>query len=380
MNARAYETPSWWHEVEAAPYAHDLFHLLRRLDAQAAPHPRLGRAWSPSDEPVRIGQQPSLAFAPASVASANSNAGAGDEPLPHLSIHGFGLFGPNGPLPLHLTEFARNRLRNHDDPVLCAFADLFHHRLTLLFYRAWADAQPTVSADRNGHSSFDHYVACLAHLGLASLPHGQTPSPHALYGMTGRLVRKARDAHGLQQILAAWLGMPVRVVEWVPQWITLERRDRVVLGPAAPGARLGEGAMIGAAVRDASSKFEIRVGQLTLEQFRALLPGTPTMHELAAWVRAYVGCEFAWDVRLVLANDAIVPISLGDTTPLGWGSWLGARASAPDTAQGESCADDFVYSPEHVLAAGAPRRGRPHPVADASPELSATDDPLQALT
>ncbi|CAB3799330.1 hypothetical protein LMG28688_04915 [Paraburkholderia caffeinitolerans] len=354
MNAHTFDTPSWWHEVEAAPYAHDLFQLLRRLDAQSAPHPRLGRAWSPSDEPVRIGQQPSLAFAPASVASAHAN----DEQLPRLSIHGFGLFGPNGPLPLHLTEFARNRLRNHDDPVLCAFADLFHHRLALLFYRAWADAQPTVSADRDGHSSFDRYVACLAHIGLASLPHGHTPGPHALYGMTGRLVRKSRDAHGLQQMLAAWLGMPVHVVEWVPQWIALERGDRVTLGPAAAGARLGGGAMIGAAVRDASSKFEIRVGRLTLEQFRALLPGTTTMKELAAWVRAYVGREFAWDLRLVLANEAIVPISLGDATPLGWGSWLGAREHAADTADSvahsdESHADDFVYSPEHALAAGA---------------------------
>ncbi|MFX1762477.1 type VI secretion system baseplate subunit TssG [Paraburkholderia sp. A1RI-2L] len=364
MNRPTFDTPSWWHEVEAAPYAHDLFQLLRRLDAQCAPHPRLGHAWSPREEPVRIGQQPSLAFAPATVASAH----ASDGQLPHLSILGFGLFGPNGPLPLHLTEFARNRLRNHDDPVLCAFADLFHHRLALLFYRAWADAQPTVSADRDGHSSFDRYVACLAHIGLASLPHGHMPGPHALYGMTGRLVRKSRDAHGLQQMLGAWLGMPVRVVEWVPQWIALEQGDRVTLGPAAPGARLGGGAMIGAAVRDASSKFEIRVGQLTLEQFRALLPGTATMKELAAWVRAYVGREFAWDLRLVLANDTIAPISLGDTTPLGWGSWLGARASATDTAHSdESCADDFVYSPEHALAARATRRGKPHSASGVAP-------------
>ncbi|HKU00247.1 MAG TPA: type VI secretion system baseplate subunit TssG [Paraburkholderia sp.] len=364
MNARVHETPSWWHEVEAAPYAHDLFHLLRRLDAHAAPYPRLGQAWSPSDEPVRIGQQPSLAFAPASVASAH----ASDEQLLHVSIYGFGLFGPNGPLPLHLTEFARNRARNHDDPTLCAFADLFHHRLTLLFYRAWADAQPTVSADRDGHSFFDRHVACLAHLGLASLPQGHTPGPHALYGMTGRLVRNVRDAHGLQRILAASLHMPVRIVEWIPQWIALEGRDRVILGPTAPGARLGAGAMIGAAVRDASSKFEIRVGPLTLEQFHTLLPGTITMKKLAAWVRAYIGREFAWDLRLALANDAIVPIRLGDATPLGWGSWLGARSGAADaTHRGESCADNFVYSPEHVLAASAARRGGPHSTAGVSP-------------
>lgn len=364
MSTVEYEAPSWWHEVEAAPYAHDLFQVLRRLDAQAAPNPRLGRAWHPGSESVRVGQQPSLAFAPASVAGASTD----DNQLPKLSIHGFGLFGPNGPLPLHLTEFARNRARNHDDPTLCAFADLFHHRLALLFYRAWADAQPTASADRGEHASFDRYVACLAHIGLAALPRSHTPGPHALYGMAGRLVRKARDAHGLQQMLTAWLRMPVRIVEWVPQWIALEHQDRAALGPMAPGAQLGAGAMIGAAVRDATSKFEVRIEVSTADQFHALLPGSDTMNELTAWVRTYVGCEFAWDVRLAIANDVVAPLRLGDSTPLGWGSWLGARSAASGPARDDEFrTDDFVYSPEHVLASGAALRNGPRPAAGVAP-------------
>lgn len=367
MSTRAYEPPSWWPDIEAAPYAHDLFHLLRRLDAYNASNPRLGRAWHPAGEPVRIGQQPSLAFAPASVADARTNDGE----RPRLSILGFGLFGPNGALPLHLTEFVRNRVRNHNDPVLNAFIDLFHHRLTLLFYRAWAQAQPTVNADREDDSAFDRYVASLTHLGLASIPRHHPLAGRAVHGVASRLVRRTRDAHGLQQILATQLRMPVRIVEWVPQWIALERRDRVLLSGAASNARLGGGAMIGAAVREAAGKFEIRVGPLTPEQFRALLPGSKAMNDLVAWVRTYIGCEFAWDLRLVIAARDIVPIRIGNSTPattLGWGSWLGVRcrATAPKRRDPD-CADDFVYSPEHYLSAGKAKRAGLEAARRASP-------------
>ena len=60
----------------------------------------------------------------------------------------FGLLGPNGPLPLHLTEYARERLRHAGDPTLSRFLDIFHHRFLALFYRAWAQAQPHVNRDR----------------------------------------------------------------------------------------------------------------------------------------------------------------------------------------------------------------------------------------
>lgn len=49
-----------------------------------------------------------------------------------MSILSFGLFGPNGPLPVHMTEYARERIYHHQDTSLSAFADLFHHRLALL--------------------------------------------------------------------------------------------------------------------------------------------------------------------------------------------------------------------------------------------------------
>ncbi|KMZ12646.1 putative protein ImpH/VasB [Candidatus Burkholderia humilis] len=126
--------------------------------------------------------------------------------------------------------------------------------------------------------------------------------------------------------------------------------------------------MIGAAVREAAGKFDIRVEPLTPKQFCALLPGSKAMNDLAVWVRTYIGCEFAWDLRLVITAGDIVPIHLGDATPLGWGSWLGVHCSATAPKRRDpKRADDFVYSPEHYLSAGKVRRASLNAARRAAP-------------
>src|SRR6185369_7881895 len=105
-----------------------------------------------------LGQEPDMAFAPAPLASFEP----GEKGRPgRLQVRLFGLLGPNGPLPLHFTEYARERLRHANDPTLSRFLDLFHHRLMTLFYRAWAQAQPHVSRDRPNDDRFAVYVGAL---------------------------------------------------------------------------------------------------------------------------------------------------------------------------------------------------------------------------
>ena len=108
---------------------------------------------------------------------AHLRPGEGDAP-PRLTVNFFGLLGPNGPLPLHLTEYARDRLRNSDDPTMARFLDLFHHRMLLFFYRAWAAGQPTVSRDRPGEDRFETYIGSLPALPWPrSAPRTPSPTP-----------------------------------------------------------------------------------------------------------------------------------------------------------------------------------------------------------
>ncbi|TCW76020.1 type VI secretion system baseplate subunit TssG [Burkholderia sp. SRS-46] len=307
--------------LRAAPHGHDLFQALRWLDALSPQHAPLGHAARPRDEPVRLGQAPSLAFAAAMLAGVD-DGGA----VPRIAIHGFGLFGPNGPLPAHLTEYAHERAAQHGDPAFAAFADLFHHRLILLFYRAWADAQPTVSLDRPARARFDGYVASL--IGRAAAAEGPAGpdalAPHARCFHAGHLVRHTRNPEGLAQILRRHFGVAVRIVEHVPQWVTIERAQRCAIRATRPTLPLG-GAVLGIAVRDAQSRFRIVLGPLSLDAYRQCLPGGAYARPLAQWVREYVGIEFDWDVQLELAHDAVPAAALGSPHGIGRSAWLGRR-------------------------------------------------------
>ena len=78
---------------------------------------------------MRLGQLPHLRFPPGDI--------AGFEPrrcrAARLRTYVFGLFGPHGPLPLHVTAHARERARREQDPTLADFCDVFHHRMLSLF-------------------------------------------------------------------------------------------------------------------------------------------------------------------------------------------------------------------------------------------------------
>lgn len=318
---------AYWQRVCASPQRYDLFGALRWIEALCADRDRIGRAAHPRDEPLRLAQAPSLSFSPTMVARATSGAGEGAPA--RLFIHGFGLFGPNGPMPLHLTEHAREATYQSDGNALSAFADLFHHRSIALFYRAWADAQPTVACDRAGASPFDRYVASLIGRALRiDRAHASTPPLGAMCFFAGHWARHTRNPEGLVSMLAHDFSVPVRLIEHVVQWLPIDQAQRTTLRAAQPGRRLGGGALLGRAVRDGQSSFRLVLGPMSLERYRTFLPDGAKAKRVAEWVREYVGVEMGWTMQLELAADQVPRYALGAREGLGRSVWIGRRVDA----------------------------------------------------
>ena len=95
-------------ELADQPYSFGFFQAVRMLENAHPGLPRVGTSLRLRDDPIRFAQSPSLSFAPSALA--RFKAGEGDAP-PTLHQRFFGLFGANGPLPLHMTEYARERAR-----------------------------------------------------------------------------------------------------------------------------------------------------------------------------------------------------------------------------------------------------------------------------
>lgn len=347
------EIEALWQGLSAEPWRFDLFAVLRRLQALHAERPRFGRAPRPSMEPLRIGQEPSSAFAPRALASAGLRGAL----PPKLRLFGFGLFGPNGPLPLTLTEYAHERAIHAGDRTLTEFADLFHHRFGLLFFRAWADAQSTASLDRAGEDDFSRWLSSLIGHGLPVQREGDRVPRHARLNHAGHLVRLTRNAEGLARILGNFFDTPARVLEHIGHWLPLPREQRSRLGVAA-GSQLGRDAVAGAAVWDRQYRFRIVLGPMPLAQYLNLLPGAKGALQLRDWVRSYVGLEYDFDLELTLAAADVEGARLGGQAQLGWSSWLSPSGPRRPRA-------DLSYRPEtHPAHVRAERNGR----GTASPE------------
>jgi type VI secretion system protein ImpH len=333
--------------VGQAPYAFDFYQTLRRLECLFDPRPRWGEALRPIDEPVRLGQDPDLTFAPATLASFEPARGARP---PRLQVRHFGLLGPNGPMPLHFTEYVRERLRNASDPTASRFLDVFHHRFLALFYRAWAQAQPHVSRDRPEQDRFAAYIGAFIGLAPPAFRHRDFVPDEAKLFHCGALIRHVRNAEGLAAILTQFFRVPVEIEEYVGHWLVLGATERTYLGRA--GARLGAGAVAGGRVWDRQHKFRIHLGPLTLAEYESFLPGGRLLRKLVDWVRQYFCIEFDWDVRLQLREAEVPALALGAGRRLGWTSWLGKRSAGTDAA-------DLCLHAESFVGWGTASPGRP---------------------
>jgi type VI secretion system protein ImpH len=315
--------------LRQAPQESGFFALMRSLEALFPNRPRFGRSARPREDLLRLGQEPSAGHAPASLAGFE----IGKEGRPdRLRVLFFGLFGPDGPLPLHLTEYARDRQRNYGDAALSRFIDLFHHRALSLFYRAWADVRPTVAFDRPHQDRFSHYVGSLIGLSTPGLRERDAMPDLTKLHFAGLLAGQTRHAEGLGQILSAFFTMPVRVESFCGAWLSMPAADHTRLSQGATNAELGRSALLGARVWSRQHKFRIVFGPLSLMEYERLLPGGLSFHRLVPVVRNYAGDVLIWDVNLVLRAEEVPPIRLGQKGRLGWTTWLLPRHSTADAA------------------------------------------------
>jgi type VI secretion system protein ImpH len=328
--SRAGELAAVYAALRELPHAHDFFALLRRVEGLHPQFPRFGRALRPSQEALRLGQEPEFDFAPAALATFDMAIEARGGAAPRLGVRFFGLLGPQGPMPLHLTEFVRERLRYRNDPTPARFLDIFHHRLLTLFYRTWAQSQPAVQHDRPRDDRYAVWLGAIC--GLSAAAHTQgTLSPQARLFQAGLLGSRSRHPEGLMKLLSQYFAVPVRIEQNVAHWLPLEEADRSRLGHArnraARGlgvtAALGSSATAGRRVRDRQYKFRIALGPLTMDQYRSFLPGGEAWLRLRDWVCQYAGLDMLWDVQLCLARAELPAPRLGSGLALGVATWVG---------------------------------------------------------
>jgi len=325
--------------IQHAPHRFGFLEALRRLQREDTARPPIGCSVRPADDALRLGQLPSLAFAASTLAGVDVRDGK----PPRLNVHALGLFGPNGPLPGHLTEYAHERLHHAGDATFARFADVFHHRMLSLFFRAWALSQPAVDMERPEDSRYANQIGSLIGIGRSALQERDALPDAARLHHAGNLARSVRNPEGLHAIVSDLFGLPVEIEEFVGEWIEIPEAARCRLGVAEDTGRLGVNAVAGQRSWSAQHKFRLRAGPMGWAEYCAFLPGATALDRLHACVREWFGDELEWELEIVLAREQVPAMRLGEAQQLGWSTWLGARSD-------ESDARDLRLSPTRVGA------------------------------
>jgi len=361
------EREAFWSLISESPWNYDFFGAVRKLEALYPELPGFGASNRAAEDTVRFSQHPHLLFAPCTISEVSP---ANDRAPTRLFINFMGMFGPNGPLPLHLTDHAHLRELHHKDRTFSRFLDIFNHRMVSLFYRCWAVSNRAASFDRTppaalqGDVDFRNrerilasekdpypvYIGSLFGMGMDSLRHRDAVPDLAKLHFSGRLAGQQTGPEGLRAILGAYFKVPVEIEEFAGRWLALPSQywTRLGGGPnvaADPDARAGAtlggksgGAVVaGRSVWDAQGAFRIRLGPMALKDFVKFVPGSPSERRLRAWIRNYLGDEFAWEAIIILRAADVPKAQLLPSredgvvgTRLGWTSWLRTKVETRD--------------------------------------------------
>lgn len=366
--------PEVLERLHREPQRFELFQAVKLLYAQAVTDAAEGDRTAPDSArspvlgalpgaAIRFHSSPTLGFPTGAItaigcgvphgasvgASVGADRGAGGGVV-DVDVACFGMIGPTGTLPQHYTALVVERSRRFHDTTFREFLDIFVHRMTTLFCRAWAKYRPAVQrevtllvgqgmawdeAAESPRDPMTAVVASLVGLGGRGLAERLAAPDDIVFRHAAHFSRQPRSAESLERMLRAVCRVPVRVEQFVGRWLELEAPDQSALAsrgrPEGLNARLGVDAIAGRRVWDVESTFEVVLGPLTTADFRSRLPGTERLAALGDLLRLYAGPQFEIRVRLLLAAHAVPPCRLGgdeasaplEGSRLGWTTWLG---------------------------------------------------------
>ncbi|MCY7263768.1 MULTISPECIES: type VI secretion system baseplate subunit TssG [Pseudomonas] len=239
-----------------------------------------------------------------------------------LRFNLIGLFGAGSPLPAFYGEQALgdgeegNPTRN--------FLDLFHHRLQRLMLPIWSKYRYRASFKSGALDPFSAQLFALIGLGGEEIRKAKELNWKRLLPYLGLLSLRAHSAALIEAVLRYYFKHADLVIEQcIERRVEILDEQRNCLGQA--NSLLAEDLVLGERVRDRSGKFRIHISQLDWQRFHEFLPIGFGYQPLCALVRFTLRDPLDYDIRLVLRQEEIRELCIGEqnTCRLGWTSWLG---------------------------------------------------------
>lgn len=282
----------------------DFFELLRRIERAMAETPRLGTYGDRSHHYLRIVQPADMGFASREVMDVRQRPAltSGRAALTLVCRH-FGLFAPYGPLPVHMTEHARNELLARRNAAFQDLAAMLTQRMAILHYRAWSQLHVAVGHDRPRDNRFLYHLRQLA---------GITPAiplnPHIQrlrQAFPGAYLPGRGSLRQLQILLTHYFAVPVNLFTGRGIWI--EDADHQAC------QRMGNlgATRLGRRFFDVQHSLVINIGPVSACNYRCFQRGSERLKALVRICDDFVRYRKVLDIHLLIQTSPAMATRLG---------------------------------------------------------------------
>ncbi|MFC0167562.1 type VI secretion system baseplate subunit TssG [Pseudoduganella danionis] len=309
-----------------APYRFEFVQAVRLLDGW------LGR--SDTDQLsscIRFQSRIRLGFAPSQIDAIALDYAAATETdtgrLPRITLTPTlpSLFGSTGELPYAasyrlMETHSQGRMESTQ-----AFYDMLFHRSIELHYIASNRSRIFRTNTAEGKPALLPLLVALTGVHAGSGKRGGIPDA-AIASYAAILQRPTTSAARLAPALAHYFGLPVEVIQFLPDQYQLDREERAQLGKRSHS--LGRTLTLGCRIPNFQRRIRLCIGPLKRQQYDQLLPEREKWRALRNFVCLFKLSSLQCEVLLFLEQREARQCRLGKTA-LGHGYHLGLTARGP---------------------------------------------------
>jgi type VI secretion system protein ImpH len=270
----------------------DFFALLREMERSTPDAPRFGTLNDGTPTRLRIRQTADLAFASREVAAVREHNSRYD-----ISLRHFGLFAPYGPLPISVTEHARNEQLSLNSEAFGDFLAFLTQRQALLWYRAWSQLQPMTGFDRAASDNrFQQKLKQIA--GITEDIVGDETHKRLRQNWPAAWLPGRASLRDLQNMLGHYFQLPIQLFPFEGHWITPRESE--------PLHRMGRlcATRLGKRFFDAQHALRIEIGPLTPPDWPSWQRGGERLLELASMCQMFVRHQLQINIDLLMKTSS----------------------------------------------------------------------------
>lgn len=313
---------------------YNFYQLVELLNQLAVAWEKSPLKRDPANEAIRFKSSAGLAFPTRDIVSLDISPKGQFE----LEVSFLGLHGSQSPLPgYYLDSLAWEDAQ--DENRLTDFMNVFNHRLLMLLHQIWRKYRYYICFN-NSTDDFSQRMFALVGLGSEAIRKKLQINHGKMLAYAGLLASPGRAPEVICSLVSHCFGLPdVTLQSWQLRKVAIEPSQQNRLGTRLrirgkkfdEKSVLGVNFSIGSHVADRSGKFLLCINQLTRGQFLSFLPNGENYDALEMFVAFIMRDQFAWDLRLGLAEQQVEGMVLGtkQNNLLGWTSFLGTPEQKP---------------------------------------------------